>query len=407
MFLKINNWYQVCRVNNSKTQKIKIMKLKTNTKKTLSTLALLIAGLSQGFSQNLVSNAGMDAKCIPTGYGQIIKTETWSNANGGTVDLFDKTKSSKCHKANAIPENYMGSQAVTSSGQNYAGIIAYYDDGSNNSTDSLNNAILHLKDGYKQYSEYLQGELAEPLIAGKVYQVSFKVSLAEKSGRAVSCLGALLTPNKIEQTSNSFINQKPQFISHRIISNTTDWVTMYGAYIATGGEKFITIGCFKDGENFQAQKVVGPLENDSRKAYYYVADAAVTPYIAKPDLDAIVLGVDYVELMDLRFELASSTIEPRYYNELDEVASWMVKHPEMTYFVAGYTDETGTDAINDPLSVSRASAVKKYLVSKGVKESNLVTEGFGSSNPVVDRTKSRRNRRVEVYLYSVNTVPKS
>jgi outer membrane protein OmpA-like peptidoglycan-associated protein len=382
------------------------MELTNNTKKALSALAILIAGLNQGFAQNLVTNAGMDAKCIPTGYGQIIKTETWSNANGGTVDLFDKTKSSKCHKANAIPENYMGYQPVTSSGQNYAGIIAYYDDGSNNSTDSLNNAILHLKDGYKQYSEYLQGELAEPLVAGKVYQVSFKVSLAEKSGRAVSCLGALLTTNKIEQASNSFINQKPQFISHRIISNSTDWVTMYGAYIATGGEKFITIGCFKDGENFQVQNCVNPLQNDSRKAYYYVADASVTPYIAKPDLDAIVLGVDYVELMDLNFASASAEIEPKFYNELDEVAAWMNKHPEMNFFVAGYTDKTGTHSINDPLSVSRANAVKKYLVSKGVKESNLVTEGFGSSNPIEYKIKSRQNRRVEIYLYSVNTISK-
>lgn len=382
------------------------MELTNNAKKTLSALAILIAGLNQGFSQNLVTNAGMDAKCIPTGYGQIIKTETWSNANGGTVDLFDKTKSSKCHKANAIPENYMGYQPVTSSGQNYAGIIAYYDDGSNNSIDSLNNAVLHLKDGYKQYSEYLQGELAEPLVAGKVYQVSFKVSLAEKSGRAVSCLGALLTTSKIEQASNSFINQKPQFISHRIISNSTDWVTMYGAYIATGGEKFITIGCFKDGENFQVQNCVNPLQNDSRKAYYYVADASVTTYIAKPDLDAIVLGVDYVELMDLNFAIASDVIEPKFYNELDEVASWMTKHPEMNFFVAGYTDKTGTNSINDPLSVNRAKAVKKYLVSKGVKESNLVTEGFGSSNPIEYKIKSRQNRRVEVYLYSVNTVSK-
>ena len=84
----------------------------------------------------------------------------------------------------------------------------------------------------------------------------------------------------------------------------------------------------------------------------------------------------------------------------------MIKHPEMTYFVAGYTDQTGNNAINDPLSVRRANSVKKYLISKGVKESNLVTEGFGSSNPIVDKTKSRRNRRVEVYLYSINAVSK-
>ncbi|MBA3682867.1 MAG: OmpA family protein [Bacteroidetes bacterium] len=381
------------------------MKMNTITK-TISSLLFLFTGLSYGYSQSLISNAGMDAKCIPTGYGQIIKTESWSNANGGTVDLYDKTKSSKCHKPNAIPENYMGYQPASSSGQNYAGIIAYYDDGANNTADSALNARLGLKDGYKKYSEYLQGEFAEPMIAGKTYQVSFKVSLANKSGRAVSCLGALLTANKVEQKSNSFLTQKPQFISHRVISDTSNWVTMYGAYIAEGGEKFITIGCFKD-EMFTAVKTVGPMQMDSRKAYYYIADAAVTPYIAKPDLDAIVFGVDYVELMDLRFELASASIDPKYYNELNEVASWMNKHPEMTYFVAGYTDQTGTDAINDPLSVNRANSVKKYLVSKGVKESNLVTEGFGSSNPIVDKTKSRRNRRVEIYLYSANTVSKS
>lgn len=381
------------------------MEQSNNSKRTVCTLLFLAAGLSLGYSQNLVANSALTAECIPTGYGQIIKTETWTNANWGTVDLFDKEKSSKCNKANAIPKNYMGYQNTSETGQNYAGIIAYYDDGANNIEDSAINARFGLRDGYKHYSEYLQGEFSEPMVAGKVYQVSFKVNLADKSGRAVSCLGALLSTNKVEQRSNSFLTQTPQFISHRVISDTSNWVTMYGAYIAEGGEKFITIGCFKD-ELFTAEKVVGHEQMDSRKAYYYVTDVTVTPYIAKPDMDAIVFGVDYVELMDLRFELASTSIDPRYYNELDGVASWMIKHPDMTYFVAGYTDKTGTDVINDPLSVSRANSVKKYLVSKGVKESNLVTEGFGSSNPIVDKVKSRRNRRVEIYLYSVNSISK-
>ncbi|MEO6302612.1 MAG: OmpA family protein, partial [Bacteroidia bacterium] len=296
-------------------------------------------------------------------------------------------------------------QPATASGQNYAGIIAYYDDGSNNKTDSTNAAILKMKDGYKMYSEYLQGELSEPLVAGKTYQVSFKVNLADKSGRAVSNLGALLTTSKVEQTSNSFLTQTPQFISHRVITDSVNWVTMYGAYIATGGEKFITVGCFKD-ESFQAVKTVNPMQNDSRKAYYYIADVSVGPYFAKPDMDAIVFGVDYVELMDLHFDNASASIDPKFYNELDGVAAWMVKNPELSFFIAGYTDQTGTDAINDPLSVNRANSVKKYLVSKGVKESNLVTEGFGSSNPLTYKTKSRRNRRVEVYLYTIDTVSK-
>ena len=375
-----------------------------NLKRNINTLIFIIVGANYGIAQNIVINPGMDAKCVSPGYGEIIKTETWTNANGGSVDLFDK-KAMHCNYTNGIPKNYMGFQPATASGQNYAGIIAYYDDGSNNPTDSMTMANLHLKDGYKKYSEYLEGELTEPLVAGKVYQISFKVSLADKSGRAVSCLGALLTTNKIEEKSNAFLTQKPQFITHRIISDSVNWVSVYGAYIASGGEKFITIGCFKD-ENFQSQKTVGPMQNDSRKAYYYIADASIAPYIAKPDLDAIISGVDYIELMDLQFVNASSVIAPQFYNELDEVANWMVKHPEMTFYIAGYTDLTGTNSINDPLSISRANEVKKYLVQKGVKETNLVTEGFGSSNPIEHKIKSRQNRRVEIYLLTINNTVK-
>lgn len=378
--------------------------MKNLNRKKITTF-FLVAGLSYGFAQNKIINPTMDAKCTSTGYGEIIKTESWTNANGGTVDLFDKNTSKDCHSPNAIPDNYMGHQASAFADQNYAGIIAYYDDGSNNRTDSIIHAKLGLKDGYKKYSEYLQAELNEPLIAGKVYQVSFKVSLADKSGRAVSCLGALLTPTKINEKSNAFLTQKPQFISHRVISDSLNWVTLYGTYIAAGGEKFITIGCYKD-EFFEVQNVVAPLQNDSRKAYYYIADASVSPYVAKPDLDAIVSGVDYIELMDLQFALESSVIEPKFYAELDEAATWMKKHPEMNFFLAGYADKTGTNAINDPLSINRANAVKKYLVEKGVNSGNLITDGFGSTNPIERKIKSRQNRRVEIYLYSMNVTSK-
>jgi len=370
-------------------------------KKNIPVAFFVFAGLSYGLAQNLVINPNMDAKCIANTYGEIIKTETWTNANGGTVDLFDRTKNKNCHKANAIPQNYMGYQAAYAGEQNYAGIIAYYDDGSNNITDSTNNAMLGLKDGYKKYTEYVEGELAQPLVAGQVYEVSFKISLANNSGRAVSCLGALLSSTKINETSNTFLNQSPQFITQRVISDTLNWVIVYGAYIATGGEKFITIGCFKNAD-FEVDKVVSPMQNDSRKAYYYIEDIAVAPYVSKPYFDALLYGVDFIELMNLQFASAGSAIAPEFYAELDGVANWMVSHPEMSFFIAGYTDKMGTDAVNDPLSVSRAKAVKNYLISKGVKESNVITEGFGSKDPIDYKLKSSKNRRVEIYLYAVN-----
>lgn len=400
-FLKMcNTFHCLCAhlrtMKNNSKYKIEQMK---NLKRNIYSVCALVVGLSSGFSQNLIKNPNMDGKCISNGYGEIIKTESWSNANGGSVDLFEKTKSKHCRHENGIPVNYMGHQPALSSEQNYAGIIAFYDDGNNNRTDSMIAAKFKLKDGYKQYSEYLQGELTEPLVAGKVYQISFKVSLADKSARAVSSIGALLTPEKVSEKSNSFLKQKPQFISYRIISDSLNWVTLSGTYIAAGGEKFITIGCFKN-EYFQSIKVVAPQHNDSRKAYYYIAGASVTPYISTPDLDALIYGVDYIEIMNMQFALESSVIDPQFHNELDEAAAWMIKHPDLKFFIAGYTDKTGTNTINDPLSIQRANEVKKYLVQTGVKESSLFTEGFGSDNPIEYKIKSRQNRRVEIYLYS-------
>lgn len=368
----------------------------------IKTLAVMIfcGGSLNVLSQNMVVNSTFEGKCVHSGYAQIGKANGWSDANGGTVDLFDKEKAKCKNSPNAVPQNYMGYQA-SGDGQNYAGIVAYYDDGTAFDSSS---AINLGEQGYKRYTEYLQGELREPMVAGAVYQVSFRVSLADKSGRAVSCLGALLTSQKVEQKNNSFLNLTPQFISHRVITDSVNWVTLSGSYIASGGEKFLTIGCFKD-EQFEVVTVVPEDKNDSRKAYYYLSEVSVTPYGGlTPSLDALVLGVDYVELMNVLFDTGSSTIKPSFNSELDEVATWMVKNPDYKFFIAGYTDLQGGDAINDPLSRDRAKSVKDYLVSKGAKAGNIATEGFGSENPVEYKYKSHLNRRVEIYMYNINRV---
>lgn len=365
-------------------------------------LKMAIAGMLSaafaGKAQNMVTNSTFEAKSISSGYGGIVQANAWQNANAGSVDLFDKSKTTCKTSPNGIPNNYMGYQP-SSDGQNYAGIVAYYDDGKN--------AGLPADDGYKRYTEYLEGAFREPMVAGMVYEVSFRVNLADKSGRAVSGIGALLTTEKVKQKNNTFLEQQPQFISHRIISDSVNWVILSGAYVATGGEKYITIGCFKD-ESFTVETVVSPWHNDSRKAYYYVSEVSVKPYVSSTrGMDAIVLGVDYVELMNLQFASGSAEVIPQFYTELDEIAAWMVKSPEYKFFIAGYTDGQGGAAINAPLSKSRAQSVKCYLVSKGVKEENILTDGFGSDDPIENKLKSRRNRRVEIYLYAVNKLSQS
>ena len=70
--------------------------------------------------------------------------------------------------------------------------------------------------------------------------------------------------------------------------------------------------------------------------------------------------------------------------------------------IQGYTDATGNDGINLPLSQKRAEAVYNYLASCGVTSRQVKNvQGFGSANPVVNTTAAcAQNRRVEVYMYA-------
>lgn len=74
---------------------------------------------------------------------------------------------------------------------------------------------------------------------------------------------------------------------------------------------------------------------------------------------------------------------------------------DCTVDIYGYTDRSGGDAINVPLSQKRAQSVADYLTSCGVSSSQLQkVEGKGSQDEIEDKTVSQANRRVEVYLYA-------
>jgi outer membrane protein OmpA-like peptidoglycan-associated protein len=70
--------------------------------------------------------------------------------------------------------------------------------------------------------------------------------------------------------------------------------------------------------------------------------------------------------------------------------------------IDGHTDNVGNDDFNMKLSDGRAASVRKYLISKGIDESRLESEGFGETTPVADNktaTGRSKNRRVEMKVY--------
>lgn len=104
---------------------------------------------------------------------------------------------------------------------------------------------------------------------------------------------------------------------------------------------------------------------------------------------------------DISFDTGRADIQPNFRPILDRFATGLLDNPNTMITIVGHTDNTGNDAINDPLSQNRAARTRDYLVSRGVAASRFIVEGRGSHEPLVanDSAANRaRNRRVEIYV---------
>ncbi|MBB3193047.1 OmpA family protein [Roseateles terrae] len=104
---------------------------------------------------------------------------------------------------------------------------------------------------------------------------------------------------------------------------------------------------------------------------------------------------------DISFATNSAAVEPRLRPVLDGFANGLGSGPATVVRIIGHTDNTGSDAINDPLSLRRAESVRNYLIDRGVPGNRVEVAGRGSREPLVsnDTAENRaRNRRVEIFL---------
>lgn len=102
---------------------------------------------------------------------------------------------------------------------------------------------------------------------------------------------------------------------------------------------------------------------------------------------------------DASFDVNRAELKPALRPVLDELARNL--DPQVQLAVVGHTDSTGSDAINDALSLERAQAVRGYLSQRGVPAARVRIDGRGSREPVAANTTEdgrARNRRVEIYL---------
>jgi outer membrane protein OmpA-like peptidoglycan-associated protein len=104
---------------------------------------------------------------------------------------------------------------------------------------------------------------------------------------------------------------------------------------------------------------------------------------------------------DISFDVGRAEIKSNLQPILDKFAQTLNENAGTTVRIIGHTDSTGSNAINDPLSVNRAASTRNYLAARGVNSQRIAIDGRGSHEPIGDNateTGRATNRRVEIFV---------
>lgn len=101
------------------------------------------------------------------------------------------------------------------------------------------------------------------------------------------------------------------------------------------------------------------------------------------------------------FPTGKYSLNPQAQADLTKFAVNLINNPGTDVKIVGYTDNTGSYAVNEKLSNERADAVRTYLINCGVSPSRLSALGVPMADYVAsnDTPEGRAmNRRVGIYI---------
>lgn len=105
-----------------------------------------------------------------------------------------------------------------------------------------------------------------------------------------------------------------------------------------------------------------------------------------------------VRLNNVFFDFDKWDLRPESFVELDRVVRLLEENPAIEIEMSAHTDSYGSDEYNFKLSDNRARSVRNYILSKGIPETRIISQGYGETKPVApnDTDENRQlNRRVE------------
>jgi outer membrane protein OmpA-like peptidoglycan-associated protein len=375
--------------------------------------------VSANCQQNIIYNGDFEIydNC-PEDYTHYLEGITelvpgWFISNTSTPDYFNRCSiKSKV----GVPNNFAGNMEPHG-GNAYVGMILRAD----------SNRYLFSRG----YNEHLQTIVATPLERNKLYCLQFYYTLSTYSGIASNGLSVYISnsrPILDEAAENySFIPQLE--IKHdSILSEQKKWNLFSGLFMASGEEKYITIGNFTNYDETKYITIVKQATSEIHSFAYYLFDdfklykvkneSECICNVVQNQLDSFpdtgfeindTLFMENIEigeviiLRNIYFEFDKTQLLPHSYTELNKIYDILTMYPKMTIEILGHTDNIGNERYNQALSEARAKSVLEYLYNKGIELSRMKYFGYGSKLPIADNNfpEGRKlNRRVEIKILS-------
>lgn len=175
--------------------------------------------------------------------------------------------------------------------------------------------------------------------------------------------------------------------------------TWIGALVgsALGAGTGAVVGNQMQRQKAELERQLGEVKAEADGNKSAIDDIKVQMVKDRNDLDAIKLVLGNSVL----FKTGSYSLSAEADAALAKVAYNLGQFPDTDVTIVGYTDNTGTETINQKLSLERADAVMDYLINAGVPASRLKAEGDGWNDPVASNATAEgraQNRRVEIYI---------
>jgi OOP family OmpA-OmpF porin len=282
----------------------------------------------------------------------------------------------------------------------------------------------------ENYSEYIQGQLKEPLLKDHKYCLRTSMTISSYSKFSINRLAFNFSNAPVLITKKNETTLSTPVIFTDLPTDNKQFTTLCDFFIANGGERFITVGRFSSpdkvelvrrenipqsqfGLEISAYYLIDNIElfeiHDTAECYCKVNNVKATANKIKPVNDDLLIETDLnklgqgrtVILNNVNFEFNSFKLLQSADTILKTLLNYLNDNPEIRIRIAGHTDDIGTEEYNLDLSINRANSVYKWLLDKGIASDRLEYTGFGKSQPLYKETDEKYralNRRVEVKI---------